>query len=333
MRLLSGSRQDLGRDQRHSEEMLALQEQLKTALLRFELAGKSEGLWDMEYPADGELLPDTPFWWSEHFRKLLGFRDETDFPNILDSWGSRLHRDDKDRTFAAFAAHLKDKSGQTPYDIEYRLQLKSGEYRWFLARGYTLRDGRGNPMRVAGSLRDINTEKLLNQRLRVSKDELQSAMADVKMKMDSFLNQAVQTAQASNRQMSGLHARSNEIRKVNGIISEIAFTSNILALNAMIEAARGRGWDRLHRGCRRGETASCQNRICHRRCDAGNSRHWRRYWSGLQVHRSVPGDPPADPTNTGAADVHHRSADNGCFSRPSEAVIRRHLSDALVDNA
>src|SRR5262245_19485448 len=133
-----------------------LEEQLKSALLRFELAGKSEALWDMEYPKDGNVLPDTPFWWSEHFRKLLGFQDENDFPNILDSWGSRLHRTDKDRTFAAFAAHLQHRTGRTPYDIEYQLQMKSGEYRWFLARGYTLRDASGNPLRVAGSLRDIH---------------------------------------------------------------------------------------------------------------------------------------------------------------------------------
>src|SRR6516165_287125 len=126
-----------------------LREQLKTALLRFELAGKSEALWDMEYPGDGQLLPSTPFWWSEQFRKLLGFQDENDFPNVLDSWGSRLHRNDKDRTFAAFAAHLQDRSGRTPYDIEYQLQMKSGEYRWFLARGYTLRDAGGSPLRVA----------------------------------------------------------------------------------------------------------------------------------------------------------------------------------------
>ena len=129
----------------------SLQAQLKTALLRFELAGKSEGLWDMEYPKDGKLLPDTPFWWSEHFRELVGFSNEVDFPNILDSWGSRLHPTDKDRTFAAFAAHLQDRTGRTPYDITYQLKMKTGEYRWFLARGYTLRDSRGNPLRVAGS--------------------------------------------------------------------------------------------------------------------------------------------------------------------------------------
>ncbi len=216
----------------------ALRGQLKTALLRFELAGKSEGLWDMEYPADGKLRPDTPFWWSEHFRKLVGFKNETDFPNLLDGWGSRLHKRDKDRTFAAFAAHLNDRSGRTPYDIEYQLQMKSGEYRWFLARGYTLRDAAGNPLRVAGSLRAIHSEKELNQRLRTSREQLQTSIADVRTNMTTLLQRAVETAEGANSKMGLLGTRSQEIRKVNGVINEIAFTSNLLALNAMIEAAR-----------------------------------------------------------------------------------------------
>lgn len=216
----------------------SLRKQLKTALLRFELAGKSEALWDMEYPQGGQLLPDTPFWWSEHFRHLVGFRDESDFPNVLDSWGSRLHTNDKDRTFAAFAAHLKDRSGRTPYDIEYQLQMKSGEYRWFLARGYTLRDAGGAPLRVAGSLRDIHAEKTLHQKLTKSKDALQSAMTDVRGKMAALLHEAVETAESTNGKMGRLGAKSQEIRKVNSVISEIAQTSNLLALNAMIEAAR-----------------------------------------------------------------------------------------------
>src|SRR5689334_23193885 len=129
----SGMSAPRDREVKATADNLLLQEQLRTALLRFELAGKSEALWDMEYPKDGQLLPDTAFWWSEQFRKLLGFRDEHDFPNVLDSWGSRLHPTDKERTFAAFAAHLQDRTGRTPYAIEYQLQLKSGEYRWFLA--------------------------------------------------------------------------------------------------------------------------------------------------------------------------------------------------------
>ncbi|MDE2501518.1 MAG: PAS domain-containing protein, partial [Burkholderiales bacterium] len=143
---------------------------LEAALTRFDLVNRSasEGLWDMVYPADGQIGPQTPFWWSDQFRRLLGYQDESDFPNVLDSWGSLLHPDDRDITFEAFGAHLMDKSGSTPYDREYQLRTKAGEYRWFRARGTTLRDAEGNPLRVAGSLRDITDEKRRAQDLDAS---------------------------------------------------------------------------------------------------------------------------------------------------------------------
>jgi hypothetical protein len=221
-----------------SQNEEALRKELRTAQLRFELAGKTEGLWDMEYPADGNLLSDTPFWWSERFRTLVGFFSEAEFPNLLDSWGSRLHPEDKDRTFAAFGAHLTDLSGQTPYEIEYRLQMKSEDYRWFSARGFTLRDKSGNPMRVTGSLRDITTEKVLDGKLRSSRENLQSAMSDARGSIDSLLHRAIETSQSIDAKIKGLDTRSSEIRKFSETIRKIAQTSNILALNAMIEAAR-----------------------------------------------------------------------------------------------
>lgn len=219
-------------------ENISLRDQLKTATIRFELAGKTEGLWDMEYPHDGNIRPDTPFWWSEMFRKLLNYRDERDFPNLLDSWGSRLHPEDKDRTFAAFAAHLEDRSGRTGYDIKYRLKMKTGEYRWFLARGFTLRDHEGRPLRVTGSLRDIHEEFELNQTLTSSKEQLQSTITEVQRRMKTLLGQAVEAAEGTNSKVNSLGNKSQEIRKVNDMILDIARTSNLLALNARIEAAR-----------------------------------------------------------------------------------------------
>jgi len=86
---------------------------------------------------------------------MLGFRGEYDFPNVLHSWSDRLHPDDKEQTLQAFAAHINDTTGITPYDVEYRLMLKNGEYRHFHAFGTTLRDTSGVAMRVAGALEDI----------------------------------------------------------------------------------------------------------------------------------------------------------------------------------
>jgi len=63
-------------------------------------------------------------------------------------------------------------------------------------------------------------------------------MSDIRTSMDSLLRQAIETSENTNAKINGLDTRSNEIRKFSQTIGKIAQSSNILALNAMIEAAR-----------------------------------------------------------------------------------------------
>ncbi|MCL2721618.1 MAG: ATP-binding protein, partial [Treponema sp.] len=117
------------------------------------------GLWDMEIIKDDPINPNNIFMWSDEFRHMLGYFSEKDFPNILSSWSDLLHPEDKTRTLEAFKNHIMDLSGRTPYDIEYRLLKKTGEYAYYHASGETIRDDDGNPIRVAGSLIDITETK------------------------------------------------------------------------------------------------------------------------------------------------------------------------------
>ena len=119
----------------------------------------NDGLWYMHYPKDGKINIDTPFIWSDKFRRMLGYTDKEDFPNVLGSWSLKLHPTEHDAVFAAFGASLADKTGKTPYDVIYRLQLKSGEYKWFKATGTVKRDASGNPLMIGGSLTDIDKAK------------------------------------------------------------------------------------------------------------------------------------------------------------------------------
>jgi PAS domain S-box-containing protein len=118
------------------------------------VAGSGVGLWDYNIPS-GEL------WYSDRFREMLGFCDVEDYPNVIDSWRDGLHPDDRAATLSAFSAHLQQ---DVPYDVEYRLQTKSGDYRWFHARGMSLRDQTGHSYRVAGSLTDITELKQTQKR-------------------------------------------------------------------------------------------------------------------------------------------------------------------------
>ncbi|MES4785654.1 MAG: hypothetical protein C4294_07350, partial [Nitrospiraceae bacterium] len=123
---------------------------LRASEERLELAvrGSSDGLWDgRPLPNEPWYSARTPVWYSPRFKAMLGF-DEAEFLDVLESWSSRLHPDDKDRVFAALAAHIERK---VPYDQEYRLLTKQGEYRWFRARGQAIWDQAGNVIRMAGS--------------------------------------------------------------------------------------------------------------------------------------------------------------------------------------
>jgi PAS domain S-box-containing protein len=147
--------------------------------------------WDMEIiDLDDPVNPKNTFIWSQEFRHLLGFTDENDFPDILSSWNSRIHPNDFQRTMDAFAAHINDRSGATPYNMEYRLMLKSGKYRHFHAFGSTMRDSAGTPLRVAGALRDITENvqmrEALNRREQMLNAVNQAAAFLLNSDIDSF---------------------------------------------------------------------------------------------------------------------------------------------------
>jgi PAS domain S-box-containing protein len=133
----------------------------ESQLMRLKMIVKASkiALWDMQPVKDDPLNPNNIFIWSDEFNKLLGYSNNVDFPDVLSSWMDKLHPDDKERTLEAFSRHILDRSGKTPYDIEYRLQKKNGEYGYFHSYGAIIRDAEGYPVRIAGAIQDITEAK------------------------------------------------------------------------------------------------------------------------------------------------------------------------------
>jgi PAS domain S-box-containing protein len=128
----------------------AVEEALRVAEERFALAvrGSRDGIWDWD------IRNDT-LYWSPRLKELLGYADdelEVDFA----TFESLMHPDDRERVGEAIQAHLRDGA---PYDVEERLRTKSGEYRWFQARGQAIWDEAGQPLRMSGTITDI-TERM-----------------------------------------------------------------------------------------------------------------------------------------------------------------------------
>jgi len=196
----------LQRTAQAEEELAAIYEENERLKARFDLIRQatSDGLWDMETNQSNQTDANNPFWWSDQFRRLLGFRDEEDFPNVLGSWASRLHPEDSAPTLAAFAAHITDRSGRTPYDVAYRLRCRNGEYRWFSARGKTIRTSDGTALRVAGSLTDITDRNAILDLKRYAEDIIANLPAGL-IVVDEALR--VLSVNRSFREIFGLKSR------------------------------------------------------------------------------------------------------------------------------
>lgn len=143
----------------------ALEVEKSAALERAQIANQAmntihealgSGNWSMEYNEAGQRVS---VFWSEEFRKLLGFRNEEDFPNTFEAWFERLHPEDQARVGRAFDDTVADYSGNTTYDVEYRLLTKEKGYRWYRATGRLVRRADGSPITFYGLFVDIDDKK------------------------------------------------------------------------------------------------------------------------------------------------------------------------------
>ena len=71
--------------------------------------------------------------------------------------------DDLPGVLSSIQAHLQER---LPYDVEYRLKNKEGEYGWFRARGQAIWGDDDRPYRMAGSITDISKRKKAEASLR-----------------------------------------------------------------------------------------------------------------------------------------------------------------------
>ena len=157
---------------RDTTERTQAEQVLRASEERFMLAvqGANSGIWDWLDVNQEEQ------WWSDRFYALLGF-EEGEIEASFSQLRQRLHPEDLERSLQQLKAHLADPN--TPIDLACRLKTKSGQYRWYHARGEALRDAEGRPVRMAGSLTDITERKLTEEALLVSEERSRTVLASL----------------------------------------------------------------------------------------------------------------------------------------------------------
>jgi PAS domain S-box-containing protein len=152
----------------HAEmaERRRAEQELRESEERYDIAvkGSNDGIWDWDILANR-------MYYSPRFKELLGYQDH-EMENVFSNFESKLHPEDHQRVMDAIQAHLQQR---VPFDIDYRLQIKSGEFRWFHARGQAIWSTDQHPTRMAGSLRDITLRKKEQDELHQAKLEAEVA--------------------------------------------------------------------------------------------------------------------------------------------------------------
>lgn len=125
----------------------------------------------------------------------------SDLFDSVTKWSEAIHPEDRDSVVRSFRATIADHTCRTPYDNVYRMQDRTGEYRWYHSAGRIERDSDGNA-EFYGIHINI-TEQIENER-----------------KQQRELEKALTMAESSNRaKTTFLNSMSHDIRTpMNAII-------------------------------------------------------------------------------------------------------------------
>jgi len=172
------------------------------------VAGSTDGLWDWD------ITSDTVFY-SDRFCEILGYSSE-EFPGMMDTLRNLLHPEDADVTWAAVERHLQKR---VPYNVEYRLRTKSGEFRYFLARGQAIWDSKGNATRMSGSLQDISERVEAVQNLKNALSEIKKLKENLEAEK-AYLQEEIKLE----HDFENIIGQSNDLNYVLYKVEQIATT-------------------------------------------------------------------------------------------------------------
>jgi len=100
--------------------------------------------------------------------------DWTGATGLGDSWAAALHPDDRARTYEVWGRSVE--TGE-PYEIEHRIRMRDGAYRWARSQAYPRRGPQGAIVKWYGSTQDVDERKQAETRLAASEARFQ-AIAD-----------------------------------------------------------------------------------------------------------------------------------------------------------
>ena len=115
----------------------------------------------------GSTLINNKLDWSDEIYRIFGIKPQ-EFEATYEAFLENIHPEDKNEVNEAYTNSLKNK---TPYEIEHRLLLETGELKYVMEKCNTEFDIHGNPIRSLGTVLDITNQKLTEIKLQKKNEE------------------------------------------------------------------------------------------------------------------------------------------------------------------
>ncbi|MFW5754809.1 MAG: histidine kinase dimerization/phospho-acceptor domain-containing protein, partial [Marinilabiliaceae bacterium] len=135
--------------------------------LEMALESADEGLWDVDFNSGEVFL-------SRQFAQLLNYNHPAEMNVNTRTQFDNLHPEDRHQASEAFRLHM---AGETPlFKCEARLMTKIQAYKWFSIHGKIIEKSfNGNPLRMTGTIKDIQTQKEFENKLKEAKEKAEES--------------------------------------------------------------------------------------------------------------------------------------------------------------
>ncbi|GAA4851635.1 hypothetical protein GCM10023331_40270 [Algivirga pacifica] len=197
-------------------------QELENTLQRFHLAtkGTSEGLWECILPIGIEINEMTVFWWSEQFKRLLGY-ENNQLEHELGSFLECLLPNERPLFTKELNAFIRQKDPSKQFTKEIYLHHKQGHMQWFRFIGAIsiLEDKK---IQFAGLIKDLYAEKSLqaNQDILANREaQLQSLLNNSSDRM-MMLNKEFKIIMMNNAQKDAFKKQGLKIRERKSVLWE-----------------------------------------------------------------------------------------------------------------